>query len=72
MLSSLTTVLSSALVFSTCLPVLDYGTGNSYTHLEAFLGSMGSITSPLVARSARHYLSEIAKADLPTLDSLQA
>ena len=43
--SSLTTVLSSALVFSTHPPVLVWGTDFSFTPLAAFLGSMGSLAT---------------------------
>jgi hypothetical protein len=46
LLSSLGSVLSSALVFSTCLPVSVYGTVTESTRYEAFLGSMGSATLP--------------------------
>ena len=42
--SSLTRVLSSALVCSTHLPVLVCGTVTKLTPYEAFLGSMGSLT----------------------------
>ena len=54
--SSLTTVLPIALVFSTCPPVLVSGTGAVPTHCRAFLGSMGSVTSPV---AARHRVSEL-------------
>jgi hypothetical protein len=52
--SSLTTVLSIASVFSTCPPVSVWGTGTVPTRCWAFLGSMGSVTSP---DSARHHVS---------------
>lgn len=52
--SSLTTVLSIALVFSTRPPELVWGTGTVPTNNDAFLGSMGSVTSP---ESARHHVS---------------
>jgi hypothetical protein len=52
--SSLTTVLSIALVFSTRPPELVWGTGTVPTNNDAFLGSMGSVTSPLLAR---HHVS---------------
>ena len=45
--SSLTIVLPLALVFSTRPPVSVWGTGTVPTHNEAFLGSMGSVTSAL-------------------------
>ena len=48
--SSLTTVLPIALVFSTCPPVLVWGTGTMSTSRWAFLGSIGSVTSPEAAR----------------------
>ena len=43
--SSFTRVLSSALVFSTSLPVSVYGTVNCYLCLEAFPGSLASTPS---------------------------
>ena len=48
--SSLTRVLPIALVFSTCPPVLVWGTGAMSTRCWAFLGSIGSVTSPVAAR----------------------
>jgi len=48
--SSLTTVIPIALVFSTRPPELVWGTGTPCTRLDAFLGSMGSVTSPITAR----------------------
>ena len=54
--SSLTIVLPIALVFSTRPPVSVWGTGTVPTHCWAFLGSMGSVTSP---ESARHHVSEL-------------
>ena len=54
--SSLTTVLPIALVFSTRPPVSVWGTGTVPTHCWAFLGSMGSVTSP---ESDRHHVSEL-------------
>ncbi len=54
--SSLTIVLPIALVFSTRPPVSVWGTGTVPTHCWAFLGSMGSVTSP---DSARHHVSEL-------------
>jgi hypothetical protein len=48
--SSLTTVLSIALVFSTRPPELVWGTGTVPTNNDTFLGSMGSMTSPVTAR----------------------
>src|SRR5262249_48380420 len=44
--SSLATVLSSALVFSTRPPESVCGTVTERTHYEVFLGSLGSTTSP--------------------------
>ena len=52
--SSLTIVLPIALVFSTRPPVSVWGTGSVPTHCWAFLGSMGSVTSPV---AARHHVS---------------
>ena len=45
--SSLTIVLPIALVFSTRPPVSVWGTGTVPTHCWDFLGSMGSVTSPI-------------------------
>ena len=59
--SSLTTVLSIALVFSTRPPVSVWGTGTVPTHCWAFLGSMGSVTSP---EADRHHVSGLM---VPTL-----
>jgi hypothetical protein len=53
--SSLTSVRSIASVCSTCPPASVWGTGSDTTSLEAFLGSIGSPTSP---QSARHHASE--------------
>ena len=52
--SSLTIVLPIALVFSTCPPVLVWGTGAVPAHRWTFLGSMESVTSP---EAARHRVS---------------
>ena len=52
--SSLTIVLPIALVFSTRPPVSVWGTGSVPAHCWAFLGSMGSVTSPV---AARHHVS---------------
>jgi hypothetical protein len=54
--SSLTIVLPFALVFSTRPPVSVWGTGTVSTHCWTFLGSMGSVTSPV---AARHRVSEL-------------
>ena len=59
--SSLTIVLPIALVFSTRPPVSVWGTGTVSTRCWAFLGSMGSITSP---EAARHHVSGLM---VPTL-----
>ena len=48
--SSLTTVIPIALVFSTRPPELVWGTGTVPTNNDAFLGSMGLVTSPESAR----------------------
>ena len=61
--SSLTIVLSIALVFSTCPPASVWGTGTMLTNYEAFLGSIGSMTSP---KTARYHVSGMWTADLPT------
>ncbi len=45
--NSLTRVISCALVFSTCLPVLVWGTGALMTRLEVFPGSMELATCPI-------------------------
>ena len=58
-LSSLTTVLSSALVFSTSPPVSVCGTDQYTLTLEAFLGSMGSTTRFRVAPSTRRKSPEM-------------
>ena len=59
--SSLTIVLPIALVFSTRPPVSVWGTGTVLTRCWAFLGSMGSMTSP---EAARHHVSGLM---VPTL-----
>ena len=59
--SSLTIVLPIALVFSTRPPVSVWGTGTVSTRCWAFLGSMGSMTSP---EAARHHVSGLM---VPTL-----
>ena len=59
--SSLTIVLPIALVFSTRPPVSVWGTGTVPTRCWAFLGSMGSMTSP---EAARHHVSGLM---VPTL-----
>ena len=51
--SSLTIVLPIALVFSTRPPVSVWGTGTVPTHCWAFLGSMGSVTSPECGSASR-------------------
>ena len=61
--SSLTRVLSIALVYSTCLPVSVLVRASNCS-LEVFLGSVGSTTSPKTAR--HHILRFNAPADLPT------
>ena len=59
--SSLTIVLPIALVFSTRPPVSVWGTGAVLTHCWAFLGSMGSVTSP---KTDRHRVSEYVPSTL--------
>src|SRR5439155_24246751 len=71
LLSSLATVLSSALVFSTRPPESVCGTVTETTHDEDFLGSMGSTTSPdprigLVITSRRWMVRRICLPDPPT------
>ena len=64
--SSLTIVLPIALVFSTRPPVSVWGTGSVPAHCWAFLGSMGSVTSP---EAARHHVSGFVaqlSSDRPT------
>ena len=72
--SSFTRVLSSALVFSTCLPVSVCGTANTSLCLEAFLGSRASTPSCLSRDTPRHISAlfpRICLRKLPTcLDSL--
>ena len=57
--SSLTRVLSSALVYSTCLPVSVYGTVASMNVYEDFPGSMESTT--LQPLGLRHHASVLKK-----------
>ena len=57
--SSFTRVLSSALVFSTYLPVSDYGTGTWTSPPAAFLGSMGSASSFAAEALNSHHISEL-------------
>ena len=69
LLSSLTRVLSSALVYSTRLPESVCGTVTDKTRYEDFLGSMGSVT--YVPCGTRRHLSaltarRICLADPPT------
>ncbi len=61
--SSFTRVLSSALVFSTRLPVSVCGTALQCLCLEAFLGSRASVTSVLKSTSPSHL--RIDSPDLP-------
>ncbi len=64
--SSFTRVLSSALVYSTCPPVLVCGTVPRYLCLETFPGSMASTTSRFErTRFGRHHTSEYEPPDLP-------
>ena len=68
--SSLTRLLSNALVFSTCPPESVWGTvSSSSTQFAAFLGSVGSMTS---GQRPRHHLSRYAVAFFSYDDSLQA
>jgi len=70
--SSLTRVLSIALVYSTYLPESVYGTSTNLAHYEAFLGSMGSTSSVRLA-AFLHIASRRLnrRADLPTLPAYQ-
>ncbi len=62
--SSLTRVLSSALVSSTCLPVSVYGTVTFQTRYEDFPGSMEPAT--LLSKRHRHHALVLNKdPDLP-------
>ena len=67
--SSFTRVISRALVFSTCLPVLVYGTVFVCLTLEAFLGSMAPVAS-LLFQVTPHRISELSAriflSQLPT------
>ena len=65
MLSSLTTVLSSALVFSTRPPESVCGTVTSHARLEDFLGSMGSIASRELTQSLDITSRRNEAVDLP-------
>ena len=66
--SSLTWVLSSALVFSTCPPVSVCGTVTSLsTQSAAFLGSMGSITSTRRSSTSRLGLGHAFCSYAPSL-----
>ena len=62
--SSFTRVLSSALVFSTRLPVSVCGTALQCLCLEAFLGSRASVTSVLKNTSPSHLRID-SSPDLP-------
>ena len=61
--SSLTIVLPIALVFSTRPPVSVWGTGTVSAHCWAFLGSVGSVTSPkrlgITSRTMRSTLIDL-------------
>ena len=59
--SSFTRVLSSALVFSTYPPVSVYGTVAIMAPPAAFLGSMGSASSPLAEAVDSHRISRITR-----------
>ncbi len=65
MLSSLTTVLSSALVYSTRPPESVCGTVTGETRLEDFLGSMGSATSRELTQSLVIASRPCEAVDLP-------
>ena len=59
MQSSLTTVLSSALVYSTHPPVSVSGTGTNSSPRETFLGSVGSAANPAAEALEPHPLSAL-------------
>ena len=69
MLSSLTTVLSSALVCSTRPPESVCGTVTLRTRLEVFLGSMGSITSRELTQSLVIASRRNETVDLPAVSA---
>jgi hypothetical protein len=66
LLSSLATVLSSALVYSTRLPESVCGTVTETTRYEDFLGSMGSMASRDPKESLVITSRRCGAADLPT------
>ena len=68
--SSFTRVLSSALVFSTYLPVSVCGTVAITAPPAAFLGSMGSTSSPLAEAVDSHRISRIAHPPFDRTDDL--
>ena len=69
MLSSLTAVLSSALVCSTRPPESVCGTVTSKAHLEDFLGSMGSIASRELTQSLDIASRRNETVDLPAVSA---
>ena len=64
--SSLTTVLSSALEFSSHPPESVYGTGNQDCPRGAFLGSMGSLSNIASEDLMPHHLSTLNSRFYPT------
>jgi hypothetical protein len=66
LLSSLTTILTSALVYSTRPPESVCGTVTNCSRLEVFLGSMGSVTSRDLTESLDITSRRNEAADLPT------
>ena len=69
LLSSLTTVLTSALVCSTRPPESVCGTVTNLTHLEVFLGSMGSTTSRDLTKSLDITSRRNETVDLPAVSA---
>jgi hypothetical protein len=69
LLSSLTAVLSSALVCSTRPPESDCGTVTGRTRLEVFLGSMGSTTSRELTQSLVIASRRSETVDLPAVSA---
>ena len=68
--SSFTRVLSSALVFSTYLPVSDYGTDTETAPPATFLGSMGPASSRAAVALRSHHISRIALAPFDRMRDL--
>ena len=67
--SSLGSVLSSALVYSTSLPESVCGTVTTFTRYEAFLGSVGSVTLSVPKHGVVLPLGVDESTDLPRLSA---